>query len=419
MIGKKLDKKSGISKRFFGVWKSPKSFQNGANTRYQIPHYSSTRLTNRSFDMVVRMFQFPILMKLHTETLKFPFLSLRSLASLEYQKNVLHGSQPMPEPSWLWSDIQKDKTLDEAYYPGLGTKAMDIRNKDQVVTKHCVVGLEKVQRPILIVSQLWVWNESDTVLSAYPWDQLVDFNKSASFIKGLRNAPVEFPEELMVRLIAQKVGDFSSTTYAGDDHAFPSTLSIFEVAMVSTLTKVDLYMAKPGFDARAEYEFTHEISDIRDELPMISDILAQQEGVIAQILHCFEGDSEIEKKVEERIRPVLRAAKDEILECKKRIKKLDNDAQRIEQTIQNKLNLRRTEATIAEAHHARLLSLSVFGFTIITFIFTPLSFIASLLALDMDWFKSIKHPSNPSEIDGSGDELYKGSRVIGVFRESH
>lgn len=100
-----------------------------------------------------------------------------------------------------------------------------------------------------------------------------------------------------------------------------------------------------------------------------------------------------------------------------RTMKIDMDAARIEQAIQNKLNLRRTAASISEARQAKVLSLSVFGFTIITFIFTPLSFIASLLALDVDWFSNIKHQANATEIDGSGSEVYMGRKVIGIFRK--
>lgn len=230
----------------------------------------------------------------------------------------------------------------------------------------------------------------------------------------------------MGRIIAQQVDKFGAPTkFEEGEGDFPPTLSIFEIAVVSTLAEVDNYMdsdCKQEFMETTEYKFIHKISDTRSELVMIMDVLGQQMEVLGDLLQ----DQEIVRQREDedtRFRLLgspwdqVNNARTLITKYINRAKKIDRDAERIEQVIQNKLNLRRTAASINEAREATIVSLSVFGFTIITFIFTPLSFIASFLALDIDWFGSIKQPANATEIDGSGSVRYSGKKVIGIFSE--
>lgn len=143
-------------------------------------------------------------MKLQNEIMKFPILFLSSLESFEDQKQHLEKAsdifQPIPGPSWVWNNVRVDRTLDEAYYPGLGTKAMEIRNRDQIVTRHFKTDSENLQRPILMVSQLWIWNVGDTVLSVCSRKHELDSTLSIipdSCILNIPHRQVEFPEDLM------------------------------------------------------------------------------------------------------------------------------------------------------------------------------------------------------------------------------
>lgn len=69
---------------------------------------------------------------------------------------------------------------------------------------------------------------------------------------------------------------------------------------------------------------------------------------------------------------------------KRRLKQLDEDAERAQRSIELKLDLKQRHASLREARNASILSASVLGFTIVTIIFTPLSFLASLLALPIE-----------------------------------
>ncbi|CAI6334281.1 unnamed protein product [Periconia digitata] len=360
----------------------------------------------------------------------FPILKLRSFRYFKAQRSHVLDVHRLfrTQIDSRYSKVQTEATLDEAYYPGLGAEALKSRNNDQVVTKQFAAQSDDETKPILMVAQLWIWQRGNTVLSAgygYPHSRL----KSWKLPRWHSS-----PALTMAAVITDYVHDFDNKSNYNEDEQFIPTLSIFKRAVVSTLTGVDDYMAQREFDAEVEYGFVHDISDIRDELAMILEVLVQQQDIIVQLLrdpdfvqgqknatgtsaaeaHRASSEQKTKGKTSE-VHKKLMEAQEKISEYISTIKKLERDAERIGDVIQNKLNLRRTAASIAEAHHARLLSLSVFGFTIITFIFTPLSFIASLLALNMDWFQNIKHPAEPTEIDGSGEEVYMGSKVIGVF----
>jgi len=62
----------------------------------------------------------------------------------------------------------------------------------------------------------------------------------------------------------------------------------------------------------------------------------------------------------------------------------DRDVDRIEKTVQDQLTLKRAHVSIRDAHLSLILGVAVTGFTVITIIFTPLTFIVSLFALALD-----------------------------------
>ena len=115
-----------------------------------------------------------------------------------------------------------------------------------------------------------------------------------------------------------------------------------------------------------------------------------------------------------------------ISDYRERTRKIDEDAQRIDQVVQNKLNLKRTAASmedarqsVAEARQSKLLSIVVLGFAIITIIFTPISFLAALLALDIDTFDGIKYtPVSTDTANGSDSQasaVFSGKKMAALF----
>jgi hypothetical protein len=66
----------------------------------------------------------------------------------------------------------------------------------------------------------------------------------------------------------------------------------------------------------------------------------------------------------------------------RRIEALDEDAVRVEQAIGAKIDLMAKHATIRESHATAIMSAAVLGFTLITVIFTPLSFFEPVCSTD-------------------------------------
>lgn len=338
-----------------------------------------------------------------------------------------------PGPAFQnFNTIHLERTLDEAYYPGLGRKALERRNEDQVVTRGYRVD-EKVSDdhlPILMVPQLWLWRLDNIVVSAFASE-----NEHQSFFNSSSLSTL-WPDVQMIRIIFNQIREFGAVSYNGTVE-FAPTLNIFETAVVSILSRVDDYMktqTKDGINIDKEGDFIHKISDIRDELAMIQSTLHQQDAVLEKLLMDPTRDDlsaapplppENHPALNKNVSMEVEEARQLISQYRKRVEKIERDAERIAQVIQDKLNLKRTaasmeeaRASIQEARDAKLLSLLVIGFTLITLIFTPLSFLTSLFALDIDTFGAIKNKAdNPTEVDGSGDEPYSGRKLTGIFSE--
>ncbi|KEF58637.1 uncharacterized protein A1O9_06563 [Exophiala aquamarina CBS 119918] len=68
----------------------------------------------------------------------------------------------------------------------------------------------------------------------------------------------------------------------------------------------------------------------------------------------------------------------------KRVSKIDRDVVRIEKTIQDQWDLKRTHASIKDPRPSLILSVALTGFTVITINFTPLAFAVSHFAQPLD-----------------------------------
>lgn len=318
--------------------------------------------------------------------------------------------------------IQTNRTLDEAYYPSLDDQVLGERNKDQVVTKECKKSLDgqilfEGQKPILMVSQLWIWRVDDWILSAYSEpgenpagfdpeitsraevvlnrsllvDQMIDSSKKGSC-----------PEAVIGLLLAQQIDRFGKPQRVDEFGElrliYQSPLDIFEIGVVRILSSVSKYIndnTSETLDITKERQFIHDISDIRSELAMIDEILSQQEEIMGNFIKDARRYFNVAKVV---------ATQRQLERFRKRVTKIDKDAERIEKTIQDQLNLKRTHASIEDAHASvvigqaslefgrtsAILGMAVIGFATITIIFAPMAFVASLLALPIDIFDAHK-----------------------------
>lgn len=93
-----------------------------------------------------------------------------------------------------------------------------------------------------------------------------------------------------------------------------------------------------------------------------------------------------------------------------RVKKIQSDAERVEKAVQDQLDLKKTYASVKDAHNSLILSAAVIGFTVITIIFAPLAFLTALFALKVDSFHRLQR--NASE------DQYASGSLAWVFSKS-
>ena len=185
-------------------------------------------------------------------------------------------------------------------------------------------------------------------------------------------------------------------------------LNVFEKEihiLSAEVTEYSKAMKMEDFKVDVEKSYFHIIGDIREELSMIKSVLLQQEDVWTEFMckawpdHWKNG----------RFDPVpadnwialgdswryIARPQTQFQKYKRRIAQLEEDADRVEKSIATLLDLRSKHASMQEAHSSVLqalesskeahktaiMSAAVFGFTIITIIFTPLSFMTSLLGM--------------------------------------
>jgi hypothetical protein len=325
----------------------------------------------------------------------------------------------------LLSHDHLERTLDEAYYPGLSCEALQVRNRDQVVTHSTdnftsynarEGGREEIGERafILMVPQLWLYKLGNVVVSAYSmssgltyaiYDDLVGMSSQECL---LRSANIHFGF-----IITSAIDRFSKGYINYEDEVeYPPPLDLFETRVVQILSEVRSYIEPPtgekssssGLEYRRERYFIHVISDVRSELAMIQHVLEQQEHILKQFLKdCAPASREQHIPGWERIK----ASQETIQEYMRRVKKIDGDADRIEKSIQDMLNLKRTHASIRDAHNSLILSTAVIGFTVITIVFTPLAFLTALFALKIDGFEKL-------QISGS-DGVFHSGKIGGIF----
>lgn len=263
-----------------------------------------------------------------------------------------------------------------------------------MVSRECIETLDGIQvddntRPILTVSQLWLWRSGEDILTAYSEEESESFEDIVKETRTLNS-----PEHSIFQaghIIAHHLQKFNKPQAGGK---FPSPLDIFEVSVVRILSDVEAY-TDPNKqllpeDIEKERGFIHRIADVREELVMIREILDQQKEILRDFIQDVERQ-ELDAILDGaptnsdfRSWVGLKSSAEDIDLFQKRVAKIDRDAERIENLIQNQLNVKRTYASIRDARTGLILSAAVIGFTVITIIFAPLAFMTSLFALPLE-----------------------------------
>lgn len=365
---------------------------------------------------------------------------LQSIGQFETSREHLLKQRKSAEGAWrqIGAFFQIERTLDETYYPSLNREALNHRNRKQVVTRECKQtargnDVSGDMRPILMVPQLWIWLAGRMTISAFTpigenagrftgqevpqGDEVGGLWSSRGLGKdSLRGA--RYPEDFVAKLLADQVHRFG---HVQGSEEFPSPLDIFELGVVQVLSSVAKYMENNTLtseDIATEMELVEAIADIRDELAMVDEILRQQDtvldGFIAHI-KLVNAEKKAANAEEVEIPEGLADTKAQIKIYRDRVSKTDRDAERVDKTVQDRLNLKRTFASIndarasmSDAKTSLLLAIAVIGFTVITILFAPLAFMTALFALDID--ELAKHKT------GKGDDaVYTSGYIAGTF----
>lgn len=275
----------------------------------------------------------------------------------------------------------------------------------------------------LVVSQFWLWEIGDCIFTSqckWWWQWRSAHNESSldRLSDTMRNGHAMTDEIVGLLLSAL----FERMAWMRMDHQEhrgvnsteqPNLLVIFATSIALISQRVTQYLDAGANDEpsiRSEKEFLHNIEDIREELGMLQTVLTQQEEVWREFafgvwpqhwptgaegsfqpLRGF-GSEEMDDEQVQMWR-IIQRPQFHFLNTKKRLKKLDEDAERAQRSIELKLDLKQRHASLREARNASVMSASVLGFTIVTIIFTPLSFLASLFALPIDQLQQNQTPS--------------------------
>ncbi|KAJ2983391.1 hypothetical protein NUW58_g6255 [Xylaria curta] len=286
----------------------------------------------------------------------------------------------------------------------------------------------------VFVRQAWIWKIGDSIIIHLPSRMCFqyDINDTSPRLGDSLNYIL-----YVLRTIVKDL-DNPSTPWSGLVEPDEPIVKTFENALSIISEKVNQYVKKArveDIDLEKEKELFHEIRDLREELSMIKSVLAEQEEVfnefISSILpnqrHAQQPGNQRRIKPRDTTntgpsrsyRPQIRyekimgigqrlklkqsrkfeesASKDVLwlqatfYKHQRQIAKLEQDAERVEQDVSTQLDLKQKHATMREAHSLGILSAAVFGFTVITVIYTPLSFVAALFALPIDQFNEGKN----------------------------
>ncbi|KPI36270.1 Ankyrin-2 [Cyphellophora attinorum] len=324
-------------------------------------------------------------------------------------------------------------TLDEYCCSALTWETLSQRNEDQVYAK--VNAASDSTGKLVSISQLWLWSFGNTVVVSPAGDPTFtdiedpddpDLGRGQATEVGERTGVMSRtgdPKRRVGQIIAHLLlylddpnkssateeresrwPAFGDTSYSQSTDE--SILNTFQKAITLVSEDVNQYLKHISMDkinSDQEKRYIHDIGDIREELSMIKRVVIQQEGVWKDFALTawpdfwpFGPDGRMTVPVE-----ILAKASDAernewriivkipatFSKYYRRLEALDEDAARVEQAIAVKLDLMAKHATIRESHTSAIMSAAVFGFTLITIVFTPLSFFASLFALPIDSFQ--------------------------------
>ncbi|CAG8954958.1 hypothetical protein HYFRA_00008647 [Hymenoscyphus fraxineus] len=243
---------------------------------------------------------------------------------------------------------------------------------------------------------------------------------------------IAFSRDISVAVLLSMCIDTMDSLSRSDPGLPDSLFTIFDRSISKLFAEVREYTkvsALSNNNLDVEKNLILQIADVRDELSMIQSVISQQEQVWRQFMNAKFPEWGIKSPEENlviKVQPnhrypwiveiveVLERPQKQFANYKRQIAKLDADAERVEDAIRFLLDLKSKHDSLKEAHLTTLMSAAVIGFTIITIIFTPLAFLASLFALSTD--KSQNNLQNSTLANGAPfyDSSYIGKWMVTI-----
>lgn len=321
-------------------------------------------------------------------------------------------------------------TLDEYCKPVLGTKILDERNIDQMLQWYSKrknqrtrerekpvdemdKGVPKLAR-LLTVHQTWLWKINQLVVATI--NDKVEEPKHDFWVENRWTVTGATQLKKIGIWLSHLINLLDRPVLAGLPEPI---LNTFEKAIISLSDEVNKYVSLSNIDVNlvTEIRYYHDIGDIREELSMIKVVLLQQEEVwkafISNAWPNYWKDGRFAPPLEDVKEPWRYIARPQVQfpKFKSRIAQLDEDARRVENSISIWLDLKAKHASLKQAHSAAVMSAAVFGFTIVTIIFTPLSFMLSLFALPIKRLQDHQVASRWSDDSGMYTTNYIGKWI--------
>ncbi|KAI1737702.1 hypothetical protein F4680DRAFT_467969 [Xylaria scruposa] len=270
----------------------------------------------------------------------------------------------------------------------------------------------------VLIRQVWIWKIGNSILASLS-DEIYE---AVGRGQGFRYED----KHVGIAILLKHLVELFDSPQSGTSK---SILRIYENVLSAISEDINEYVKSvliEDIDIDKEKDFFHQISDFREELSMIKSVLAEQEEVWMEFMGSrwpnqrldqqqgYRQDAgDIKGKISKQMPIGIEDEATWRMICRprvlfnkyrRRITKLEEDAERVERNIVTKLDLKQKHAAMSEAHSTAIISAAVFGFTIITIIFAPLSFIAALFALPIDEF-------NKGKMGNDKDGVYSSAYI--------
>ncbi|KAL8927106.1 MAG: hypothetical protein Q9172_001528 [Xanthocarpia lactea] len=353
------------------------------------------------------------------------------------QNHSNHDCDEMLIHAYLRStpNLHVRRTLDQFYYHAISTEG---RDTDQVVYRYT---REKCKvKKVFMVDQLWLWVlGKDLIITSFPQRWKQPKNDPLNVLDGIiedmnskTRPPVKSVHDLATLITGRCSGVFDRHRLGDEDYQF---LDMFESSIGQVTNKeTELFMKfndaskaaarwltsqrqrgstqllskrSSELEGIKDYKFVDtlldigdetallaETKDIRDELNMISMVLKHQISVLDDMMWALleevkgpynQMQSEIKKRYREQHKVVDVHIKD--------VERMDKQAEGIYTSLTHLLDLKQKHANAFEARFARDQAAftgrqgqTIMVFTIVTIVFLPMSFIASVFAIPVSDF---------------------------------